>query len=197
MVENDLSNYNDSELSVLRTIRESESSAERLTQRELARATGISLGMINMLLRRLAERGWVKLTRLSPKTMRYALTSAGLSELARRTAGYFSRASRSAELYRDRLEAYAVKAKRDGARTIVLYGSSEVEFLIAYVCERHGLVFVKSSDKEKARQLARKSGGILLLAEGEAIGPEDALGPQDGSLALVLSGAEYAPTGNR
>ena len=185
--------FNDSELTVLNTISEAESGGERLTQRDLAGKAGISLGMANMLLRRLAERGWVKLTRLSSKSVRYALTASGISELAQRTAGYFNNASRSAELYRDRLEAFAVRAKRGGAITIVLYGMSEVEFLLAYVCERHDIVFVKSADLDKARKLARRSGALLIISEREAIPSKDALGQGEGlmpeeSLALVLAG---------
>jgi DNA-binding MarR family transcriptional regulator len=190
--------FNDSELTVLGAIRAAESGGARLTQRELAGKAGISLGMANILLRRLAERGWVKLTRLSSKSVRYALTPSGVGELAQRTAGYFNRASRSAELYRDRLEALVVDAKRSGAGTIVLYGASEVEFLLAYICERHDIVFVKSADLEKARQLAHRSGGFLLLAEKETI-PFDApsiaraKGAPEESLALVLAGVAQAP----
>jgi DNA-binding MarR family transcriptional regulator len=180
--------FNDSELTVLNVIGAAETGGARLTQRELAGRAGVSLGMTNMLLRRLAERGWVKLTRLSSRSVRYALTPAGVGELAQRTAGYFNRASRSAELYRGRLESLALNAKRNGVGTIVLFGSSEVEFLLAYVCERHGIVFVKSADLEKARPLARRGGGLLLIAEKETIPPgTDSVAPEE-SLALVLAG---------
>jgi DNA-binding MarR family transcriptional regulator len=189
-----LPEFNDSELTFLNAIGEAQSGGARLTQRELAGRAGISLGMANILLRRLAERGWVKLTRLSSKSVRYALTPSGIGELAQRTAGYFNRASRSAELYRDRLEALALNSKRDGVGTIVLFGASEVEILLAYVCERHGIVFVKSADLEKARQLARRSGGLLLIAEKETLPTEDV--PTAGlhesageSLARVLAGS--------
>jgi DNA-binding MarR family transcriptional regulator len=185
--------FNDSELTILNAIGEAEAGGARLTQRSLAGSAGISLGMANSLLRRLAERGWVKLTRLSSKSIRYALTPSGVGELAQRTAGYFNRASRSAELYRDRLEALVMNGKRSGVGTIVLYGASEVEPILAYVCERHEVVFVKSADLVKARQLARRSGGLLLIAEKETILPEPCLDPEEQrtreeSLALVLAG---------
>lgn len=190
--------FNDSELTFLSAISEAESGGTRLTQRELAGRAGVSLGMANILLRRLAERGWVKLTRLSSKSVRYALTSSGIGELAQRTAGYFNRASRSAELYRDRLEALALNSKRNGAATIVLYGESEVEFLLAYVCERHGIVFVRSADLEKARQLARRSGGLLLIAEKESLPDRGSPAGEDGgapceSLASILAGPQPSP----
>jgi DNA-binding MarR family transcriptional regulator len=181
-------NFNDSELSVLSVISEAETGGSRLTQRELAGQAGVSLGMANILLRRLAERGWVKLTRLSTKTVRYALTREGMNELAKRTAGYFNRAARSADLYRDRVEAFVLAAKRSGAGTIVLYGSSDVEVVIAYVCERHEIVFVKSSDLERAQALALKRGVVLLYSEGETM-PSPGSAPVLGeSLAAVLAG---------
>jgi DNA-binding MarR family transcriptional regulator len=187
MTENHKSDFNDSELSVLHTIRESEASAGRLTQRELALRTGISLGMVNALLKRLAKRGWVKLSTISAKTIQYTLTPMGISELTRRTASYFLRASRGAELYRDRLEFFAIEAKRCGAETIVLVGPSEIEFLVAYVCERHGLVFVRSADPEKAKSLGRKEGVLLLLSESLDASTFDARSPLPASLATVLA----------
>jgi DNA-binding MarR family transcriptional regulator len=196
-IESTISSFNDSELSVLQLISESESVTDRLTQRELARRTGISLGMVNILVKRLAERGWVMLTRVSAKTMRYALTPAGVSELTRRTAGYFQRASRSADLYRDRLESFAIEAKRGGAGTVVLVGSSEIEFLLAYVCERHGLVFVRSADPEKSISLGRKEGVILLLSENFDAAVFDAAGRPPASLAEVLAEPGSARTSSR
>ena len=77
--------FNDNELTVLKVISEAETGRARHTQRELAGRACVSLGMANILLRRLAERGWVKLTRLSSKSVRYALTPSGIGELAQRT----------------------------------------------------------------------------------------------------------------
>jgi DNA-binding MarR family transcriptional regulator len=187
MIKTDIAAFNDNELSVLQTIRESETAAYRLTQREIARRTGISLGMINTLLRRLAGRGWVMLTRISAKSVCYALTAAGVAELTQRTAGYFQRASRSAELYRDRLESFAIEAKRGGAGTVVLVGSSEIEFLLNYVCERHGLIFVRTADPEKSKSMGRKDGVLLLIADSFDLADFEATVRPPASLASVLA----------
>lgn len=177
----------DSELSVLSAVREAQDEGERMTQRDLALRAGISLGMANLILRRLAERGLLELTRLSAKRVRYALTSAGLKELARRTAGYYRRVTRSAGIYRDRLESFAETAKRKGAEAIVLVGSSEVEHLLAEACERKGIIFLRTSDPEKAESLARRNGAVLVISENlEATALQDA--PVSGaSLADVLA----------
>lgn len=149
----------------MESLGEAERAQARITQRELASRTGLSLGMTNALLRRFAERGWVKLTRLSAKSVHYALTPEGMSEVARRTAGYFRRAARSAEQYRARLEQFVMRAKRDGARTLVLAGASELDFLLEFACDRHGLVFVRTADLERARAMGARPGVVILYAE--------------------------------
>lgn len=156
----------DTELSLLEKIYSAEQGEGRLTQRELAKASGLSLGMTNALLKRLTERGWVSLKRLSTKTILYALTPAGVDEIAHRATRYFQRAAFNADRYRDRLEAFVLKAKTEGATTLVLAGASEMDFLLDYLCERHGLALIKSADPERAESLGKRPGFVLLIAEG-------------------------------
>lgn len=149
----------------MESLGEAERTQARITQRELASRTGLSLGMTNALLRRFAEKGWVKLTRLSAKSVHYALTPEGMTEVARRTAGYFRRAARSAEQYGARIEQFVMRAKRDGARTLVLAGTSELDFLLEFACDRDGLVFVRTADQERARAMSARPGVVIVYAE--------------------------------
>jgi DNA-binding MarR family transcriptional regulator len=156
---------NPTELSILEAIRDVSRESPRMTQRQLAGRAGLSLGMTNALLKRLAENGWIKLTKLTPRSVRYALTSQGAAEILRRSAGFYRRASRDVDAYRERLEEYALSAKRAGAGTLVLVGQSDLDFLLEQLCERHGIVFVRSADYEKALSLCKKPGFVLVLAE--------------------------------
>ena len=175
--------YPDTELSLLESISETEGLPTHVTQRDLASRSGLSLGMTNSLLRRLAERGLVKLTRLSPKSMRYALTPEGLGEVVRRTSGYFRRAARHVDKYRAQIEAFIIEAKRAGASTLVLAGTSDLDFLIEFVCERHGVAFVKTADFERARNMGKRPGVSLLFAETEPISSE----PGAAFLQVIIS----------
>lgn len=154
------------ELAILEGIGEAEQGGLRVTQRQLANKAGLSLGMTNALLKQFTERGWVKLTKLSTRSVVYALTPEGIAEIARRTASFFRRASRNSERYRERLESFILGAKDSGASTVVLAGASELEFLVEYLCERHGMVFVKSADPERVRALGKKRGVVVLLGDG-------------------------------
>lgn len=61
------------------------SESQRTTQRELSQRAGISLGLTNLLLERMARKAWVKLTSISSRRMLYALTPKGLAEKTRKT----------------------------------------------------------------------------------------------------------------
>ena len=144
-----LSSATDSEFALLERVKAASSAEERLTQRELARASGLSLGMTNILVRRLVARGWLALRRHSAKSISYLLTPEGVAEVARRSGGYFERAARIVTAKSDQIEAFIVGAKLNGVRTVVLVGSSAADFLIERLCDTHALVFVTSADAER------------------------------------------------
>ncbi|MFH2114086.1 MAG: MarR family transcriptional regulator [Spirochaetota bacterium] len=155
----------DPELAVLESLYQSGRRADGLTQRQLARAAGISLGLVNALLKRCAGKGWVLLRRASPRQVEYALTPAGVSEIAHRTYRYLRRSARSARAYRDLFEAFVLGQKAKGIRTVVLAGHSDLDFILEYASERHGLCFAKGADAAKAVALARNPDTIVVLSE--------------------------------
>lgn len=157
----------DAELSILENIYSSQKRSRVLTQRDLAEAAGLSLGMTNALLKRFSDKGWVLLKRLNARNIQYALTPEGVNEIAHRTYRYFRRTARAAGLYRDMIEAFVMDKKRAGANRLVLAGVSDLDFLIEYACERHGLLFVKTVDASKAARLGVDAGTVIVHAEGD------------------------------
>ena len=69
-------------------------SFELTTQRKIASQTGLSLGAVNLLLKRMVRKGLVKVEKLTPRTVRYILTPQGLKEKARLTYQYVRRSYR-------------------------------------------------------------------------------------------------------
>jgi len=84
-------NNQDIRLDLLRKL---ESNPE-FTQRELSRGMGVSLGKVNYCMKKLTEKGWVKLTNFShnPNKMGYAylLTPSGIEEKSRLTFSFLKR----------------------------------------------------------------------------------------------------------
>ena len=159
-------NMIDTELILLEKISQAQGAGSRITQRALASACGLSVGMINVLVHRFSEQGLIRLTRRSTKSVEYSLTPAGISEKEKRATGNYEMALRSADRCREALEAFILKAKANGATTLVLAGQSELDYLIASICERTGIVFVRSADPDRAESLARRPGVVAIEAGG-------------------------------
>ena len=59
-----------------------------ITQRDLSQTTGLSLGMTNLLLKRMARKGLIKVNQLDWKRTRYLLTFKGAIEKSRKAYRY-------------------------------------------------------------------------------------------------------------
>lgn len=61
------------------------------TQRQLSEHAGVSLGSVNLVLKKLVKSGWVKISRLQSNSVKYFLTPAGLANKIERTYRYVIR----------------------------------------------------------------------------------------------------------
>jgi EPS-associated MarR family transcriptional regulator len=84
-------NNQDIRLDLLRKLE----SSPHFTQRELAREMDVSLGKVNYCMKKLTEKGWVKLTNFThnPNKMSYAylLTPSGIEEKSRLTFSFLKK----------------------------------------------------------------------------------------------------------
>lgn len=126
-------------------IREILESLERdpsVSQRLLASRVGIALGLINLLLKRLVVKGWVRIVHVRPNRVQYLLTPTGIAEKARMARSYLQDSIRFYADARDRIrESFATLSfelasdseDHSAPRRIVFYGTNEVAE-IGYVC---------------------------------------------------------------
>ncbi len=123
-------------LSMLREI----DSDERVTQRSLSRRVGISLGLANVYLKRLAKKGYIKITTVpGSRLLRYMLTPQGVKEKTRLT---FEFALYSLQFIRDarRHMREQLKGLADaGAKRVAICGTSELAELACLALQELGL----------------------------------------------------------
>ena len=123
---------------------------DSLKQRELADKAGISLGMVNAILKRLIEKGWLMTKRLNRRNISYVVSPAGIEEIFKRSYRYFKRTIDDINLYRERIEQLVAGAATAGYGCVLLVGKSDLEFLVEYACGKAGIRFNKAeTDKEK------------------------------------------------
>ncbi|MEN1762014.1 winged helix-turn-helix transcriptional regulator [Anoxynatronum sibiricum] len=61
------------------------------TQRDLSRHTGLSLGSVNLLLKKMAKEGLIKIESIPAHRVAYMLTPKGMAEKANKTVNYIKR----------------------------------------------------------------------------------------------------------
>ena len=79
---------------------------------------------------------------------------------------------------------FVLRIKREGAARVVLAGASDLDFILEYACERHGLTFVKGVDAARAARLGSDAATVVLVSETD----EGQTPPGARRLAEVLVG---------
>ena len=136
-------------------------------QRDLARVVGISLGMTNVILRKLAQKGWVVIRRINSRNIQYAVTPSGLDQISKRSFLFLKRTVRNVVYYKEVLDQLIEGLKEHGYRAIELVGKSDFDFVLAYLCQKHKLEFIE------AQTPSRRDGAKLIYAEDVADAPKN------------------------
>ncbi len=100
------------------------------TQRELSQRVGIALGLTNVMLRNLAQKGYLRATQAHWKRWLYALTPEGFSHKIRLTVAYIHRVldhyKNVRQTLREQLEPLALNAES----RVAIYGTGEFAELV-------------------------------------------------------------------
>ena len=129
------------DLATLQVISETLKEDPQASQRTLAKKANMSLGMMNAILGRFAERGWIMLTNVNGRKLAYAVTADGIAELAKRGKSFALRTFKLANVYSETFCKKFMEAKAAGKTKVVLYGDSYIKFIIKYACNEVGLDF--------------------------------------------------------
>lgn len=143
----------DPELDVLQSIY---AHSDHVRQRDLARIAGLSLGMTNAVVKRLVQKGWLTIRKVNNRNIRYAVSPAGIDQIARRSYRYLRRTIRNIVIYRKAIENFVRAVKAQGYGGIVLTGASDLDFIAEQACLAEGIGFLVS---DAAWEAARATGG--------------------------------------
>lgn len=131
----------DSDITILSQLHETLIAAPEASQRDIAKKSNMSLGMTNAVLKRFVEKGWVMMHRLSAKKVCYMVTPDGIKLVASRTYNYMQRTFRLMNEYQSAIVKKISEIKGRGFTKIVLFGQSDISFLIEYACKECGVEF--------------------------------------------------------
>jgi DNA-binding MarR family transcriptional regulator len=133
-----------------------------VTQASLATQLGVAVGTVNWHIKRLVEKGAVKVKRAERKKLRYIITPEGIALRARLTVDYIEH---SFELYRktrQRVKAHIHEVKRAGYDSVRLIGEGDVADICRLSCLEQEVKIVQD---ENVPALEVKGFKVLLRME--------------------------------
>jgi|GEM_PF-701517 len=136
-----------------------------LTQREVSRKVGISLGMANLILKRLAGRGYIKVKGLNRRGLHYILTPKGFAEKTEKSYHYFLMTINSLKKMKRKVQEVVLEEYSRGQRKFIILGKGELADLVEISLRdlnKRNLRFKRIEKKEAITNLHKAT---VLLAE--------------------------------
>ena len=150
------------EIQILENIQQN---STHVKQRDLAEIIGLSLGMTNSILKRLAKKGWLIIKKINNRNIRYAITPQGIDEITKRSYRYFKRTIKNVVDYRRIIESLVEEIKGKEYTGVVLVGKSDLDFIVEHACHKQHLDLVRDEEHYEGR---------LFYLYGESYIPENA-----------------------
>ena len=123
------------------------------SQRDLSNKLDISLGLVNSFVKRLANKGYFKITTVPKNRIKYILTPKGAMEKTRLTYQYLQY---SFELYmgaRRNLQKHFNGLVAQGVKRVVFYGVSEIAEIAYISLEETAIKMVAIVDEERVGKI--------------------------------------------
>ncbi len=101
-----------------------------LSQRAVAKKSGLSLGLVNLIIQRLLQTGHIKISNMSKKKVRYILTTRGFKEKANQSCNYLVQTVSVFMAYKERVDRMLNQILQDGHRHFAILGQGELTQLL-------------------------------------------------------------------
>lgn len=137
-------NPDEKELEVLEQIYEN---ADNVHQRDLARVVGLSLGMTNAILKRLAQKGFLKIRKVNNRNIRYVVSPTGIEAITRRSYLFFKRTVKNVVFYREAIENLILEIKKHEYDGVLMIGASDLDFIVEHACGRYGIRYMRDASQ--------------------------------------------------
>lgn len=127
------------------------------TQRDVAKKVGISLGLTNLIIKRLIKKGYIKIKEVPPRTVQYMLTPKGFAEKTKKSYQFTLKTISLIKTVKESIQDIIIKEYNLGARDFVISGNGELPILIEIALRDLNLKGIdyfraeNKSDKEKSR----------------------------------------------
>ena len=155
-------------------------SQPNVRQRDLAQIVGLSLGMTNGILKRLAQKGWITVRKVNNRNISYAVSPEGMDMIMRKSYHYFRRTIKNVVYYRRTIEKLIKEVGDLGYEKLILVGQSDLDFIVEHACDRSGVELLREDPAEHEFE------NVFFLYSENYIPDEESEGNGQGYLQKVL-----------
>jgi DNA-binding MarR family transcriptional regulator len=120
-----------------------------LTQRDLSKEVGIALGLVNHLLKKMVNKGWIKIKNIDSKKIRYLITPEGARE---KSSLLYKRVESTIHFYMEAKRVIKEKImhlKGEGVESVSIYGINHISEVLFIVLKELGLELNSVVDEKK------------------------------------------------
>lgn len=159
---NESQTVNENELKIIEAI----SQKGDLTQRELSVRTKLSLGAVNVIIKRLVKRGVVKTSVLTPKKVEYFLTPKGFSEKAKKSYNYIFKTINLVKMVKEEIAKIVLEEYNKGKKKFVILGHDDLADIIELALKGFDYVRVAAISEIKDKDVLVLKGRNTLKTNG-------------------------------
>jgi DNA-binding MarR family transcriptional regulator len=156
---------NDNEQKIIEGI----SRSQDLTQRELSKRTKLSLGAVNVILKRLARRGVVKTTNLNPRKVEYILTPKGFAEKAKKSYNYVLKTVNLVKMVKEEIAKIVLDEYNRGRKKFIILGNDDLADIIELALKGFDYERVNSLNDIKDKKALVLKGRSKLKTNNSAV----------------------------
>jgi DNA-binding MarR family transcriptional regulator len=136
-----------------------------VNQSTLATQLGVAVGTVNWHLKRLIEKGYVKVSRAERKKLRYIITPEGIALRARLAVNYVENSFSLYRKTRQRVKDHVARVRSAGYGSVRILGEGDVADIARLTCLEQGIQVVNDGNSPA---LEIKGWKILLLMGEDA-----------------------------
>lgn len=104
------------------------------TQADLATQLGVAVGSVNWYLKRLINKGYIKVTQMERRRLRYLLTPPGIAEKARLTKKFMQASLQWYRVTRETSKRYLEEIQQRGYDTVCIEGDGDLAEIVYLSC---------------------------------------------------------------
>ncbi len=134
----------------------------KLSQRDISRDAGLSLGLTNILINRLAKKGYLKAKKLKARRIRYMITPEGLKEKTKKTYRFMKKSLKAVSSLRGTIENYALVRYKEGIKIFIIIGHGELSDIAELTLRAMHLEGISIEKKQKFN--GSRQGAVLNAA---------------------------------